>query len=713
MDKLYKFTTVCILAMLGLLLMPAVAMAEETETEKQPAFPGAEGYGRYVTGGRGGKVYHVTTLEDGTQEGTLRYAVKQSGIRTVVFDVSGTIHLTSALSIVNPNITIAGQTAPGDGICVADYPFSISANNVIIRYMRFRLGNKNVTLDGADGWDGLGATDKSNIIVDHCSVSWSIDECLSFVGCENTTVQWCIVSQSLKNSGHSKGSHGYGGNWGGAKASYHHNLMIHHDSRTPRLGPRYTTQLREQMDMRNNVIYNYGGNGCYGGEAMKVNIVNNYYKPGPATKSGSYQYRIAGLGIRTNSYIATYPAYEPTLHVWGKYYVDGNANHKYSSILSDNWTKGIYEQINASANDGLYNDDVKDSIKLTEPLDFIYTTTHSASDAWTKVLEYAGASLSRDSHDSLMINDAKGGVATYTGSGNSKGIINSQDDNKPSGAGDDWSAWPTLNSTEAPADTDGDGMPDEWETANGLNPNDASDGPTVTDDGYTNLEHYLNSIVATITEAQNEGGTAMGGIETGSSEEAATTYQISGATYEGSTATTQWDFAGGFKITNVKTKAYATGKYNTVKFSRNTEYTLVIPDGMSVASVEVIGYSNVDGETAYIGEFNGTTYDATQYVYPSRTDVSGETDMVSYTITFDTPVSGSIAFKPQGQQVCWAFNVTLADAAGVKEIKTMKVNANDVYTVSGQLIKKNATSADISGLKKGIYIIGNKKQVIK
>jgi len=278
MDKLYKFTTVCILAMLGLLLMPAVAMAEETETEKQPAFPGAEGYGRYVTGGRGGKVYHVTTLEDGTQEGTLRYAVKQSGIRTVVFDVSGTIHLTSALSIVNPNITIAGQTAPGDGICVADYPFSISANNVIIRYMRFRLGNKNVTLDGADGWDGLGATDKSNIIVDHCSVSWSIDECLSFVGCENTTVQWCIVSQSLKNSGHSKGSHGYGGNWGGAKASYHHNLMIHHDSRTPRLGPRYTTQLREQMDMRNNVIYNYGGNGCYGGEAMKVNIVNNYYK---------------------------------------------------------------------------------------------------------------------------------------------------------------------------------------------------------------------------------------------------------------------------------------------------------------------------------------------------------------------------------------------------------------------------------------------------
>ena len=293
MKKLY---TVCLM-LVACLLMPSLAMSQHRES-----FPGAEGYGRYTTGGRGGKVYHVTTLEDNDQPGSFRYAVNQSGPRTIVFDVSGTIFLKSDLPLRNGNVTIAGQTAPGDGICIADRPFSINANNVIIRFMRFRVGNRFVNAGGDDGADGLGALDRSDIIVDHCSVSWSIDECLSFSGTKNTTVQWCIVSQSLKNAGHSKGAHGYGGNWGGSGSSYHHNLIAHHDSRTPRLGPRPTTQLDERMDMRNNVIYNFGGNGCYGGEGMNVNMVNNYYKPGAATKSGKYQTRIAGLGARTLSY---------------------------------------------------------------------------------------------------------------------------------------------------------------------------------------------------------------------------------------------------------------------------------------------------------------------------------------------------------------------------------------------------------------------------
>ncbi len=304
--------------------------------------------------------------------------------------MSGTIHLNSALNITG-NTTVAGQTAPGDGICIADYPVGVKGNNVIVRYMRFRLGNKHVLKDGADGWDALGGMDQERIMIDHCSVSWSIDECCSFLGNKNTTLQWSIVSQSLVNSGHTKGNHGYGGNWGGAGASFHHNLVAHHASRTPRLGPRATTQLDERMDMRNNVIYNFGGNGCYGGEGMKVNIVNNYYKPGPGSPTDKKGKRIAGIGIRTNKYIDTYPVYAPALHLWGKYYVTGNVNPKYADVTKDNWTYGIYAQINGDDCDGTYTATTKDTIKINEPIPFIATTTHTAEKAYEKVLAYAGA----------------------------------------------------------------------------------------------------------------------------------------------------------------------------------------------------------------------------------------------------------------------------------------------------------------------------------
>lgn len=474
-----------------------------------PAFPGAEGHGRYTTGGRGGTVYHVTTLEDTGLKGSLRYAVVQKGTRTIVFDVAGTIFLKSTLKIANDNITIAGQTAPGQGVCIAGWPVSVSANNVIIRYLRFRMGNESGMEE-----DALGGWSKKNIIVDHCSISWSVDECCSLYGSDNLTLQWCIISESLRTAGHEKGSHGYGGNWGGARASYHHNLLAHHDSRAPRLGPKAGTQTREYVDLRNNVIYNWSGNGCYGGEGMKVNIVNNYYKPGPATKStatsSKVRYRIAGIGIRTASYVTKYPDFAPMKHVWGKYYVSGNVIEGYPDVTNDNWTKGIYEQIDNNSCDGLYTQMTKDTIKLLSPLETDVITTHTANQALGRVLLYAGCSLARDEIDARIVRETEYGMATYTGSISSDaakkpGLIDLPNDVKPSGAA---SAWPELSDggvTDAElVDTDGDGIPDVWEDSHGLNKNSAADGKAVNSEGYTNLEVYMNSLVAGITENQNK-----------------------------------------------------------------------------------------------------------------------------------------------------------------------------------------------------------------
>lgn len=479
-----------------------------------PAFPGAEGFGRYTTGGRGGAVYHVTNLND-SGEGSFRDACGKSGARTIVFDVSGTIYLKSELKLNRGDVTIAGQTAPGDGICIADYPFVISANNVIIRFLRFRLGNRNVAYHEGDG---LGGMDKQNIIVDHCSVSWSVDECLSVYGSKNITVQWCLVSQSLVNSGHSKGAHGYGGNWGGSGASYHHNLLAHHVSRTPRLGPRPGTQTDERMDMRNNVIYNWAGEGCYGGEGMNVNIVNNYYQPGPgtATRSTTIQQRIASIGIRTSSYThhdtSSPNQWDKMWHVWGKFFVDGNVNTKFSEVTNDNWTYGIYNQIDNSKVDGTYNDQVKQDMHLNSPIPFVITTTHTAEKAYEKVLLYAGASLHRDALDELIVSDTRLGVASVTGSNNASGYINSQDDLSGFITGED-SPWPTLTQTEVPTDTDGDGMPDAWEDSHGLDKNNPDDRNITTEEGYTQLENYLNALVEEVTQAQNEDGVEMGETE--------------------------------------------------------------------------------------------------------------------------------------------------------------------------------------------------------
>lgn len=691
------------------LMLSAVALPSDAQDvrEKQLAFPGAEGFGRYVTGGRGGKVYHVTNLND-SGEGSLRDALSKSGFKIIVFDVSGTIHLESALSI-SGNTTIAGQTAPGDGICLADYPVAVKGSNVIVRYMRFRLGNKHVLVDGADGWDGFGGLDHENIIIDHCSVSWSIDECCSFLGNKNTTLQWCLVAQSLVNAGHSKGNHGYGGNWGGSGASFHHNLLVHHTSRTPRLGPRPTTQLDERMDMRNNVIYNFGGNGCYGGEGMTVNIVNNYYKPGPGTPTDKKGYRIAGIGVRTNEYVTTYPAYAPALHLWGKYYVTGNYNTKYSNVNDDNWTYGVINQVDASACDGTFTAKTKDTIKLESPMPFVATTTHTAADAYERVLSYAGASLSRDSFDELMVSDTRNGKATYTGKGLSKGFVNSQNDNKPADAAADWSAWPTLSGTTAPLDSDGDGMPDAWETANGLKPDDPTDGAEVADNGYTNVENYLNSLVDDITKAQNAGGELMGDIETvgGGSSVA---YEIS----PGTATDENWNFKDGFSVT-APGKDYATGKnsgttFTGIKYSRNFTYTLNIPDGISIDAVEFTGYCNNGtntGQTAYVSLLGSRNLEAGLYSFPP----TEEAKTATHRIGLDTPATGEMPFRFGGDnQVVMNMTLISGTTTGIEDVTSVAPATldNRIYTLDGRYVGN-----DLRTLGKGIYIVNHKKVVVR
>ncbi len=673
----------------GLTLLLVFSMAAAAQSEKLPAFPGAEGFGRYVTGGRGGSVYHVTNLND-SGTGSLRWALTQSGTKTIVFDVSGTIHLQSALNI-GSNTTIAGQTAPGDGICVADYPCAIKGNNVIVRYMRFRLGNKNVTKEGGDGWDGFGGFDRKDWMIDHCSVSWSIDECLSVLGNKNTTVQWCLVAQSLVNSGHSKGAHGYGGNWGGSGASFHHNLIAHHGSRTPRLGPRPTTQLDERMDYRNNVIYNFGGYGCYGGEGMKVNIVNNYYKPGPGSPTGAKGMRIAGIGIRTNEYVTTYPAYAPALHLWGKYYVTGNVNSQYSQVTNDNWTYGMYNQIDASGCDGTYTAATRDSIKIDQPIDFILTTTHTAQKAYEKVLDYSGASLHRDTFDEMIVGDTRNGLASHTGSGLSSGFVNSQDDNKPSGAGDDWSAWPTLNSTTAPADTDNDGMPDEWEDAHGLDKNNASDGNLSGDGGYTNLEVYLNTLVREITADQNADGEQQGNIEN---------KQISGdSDQEGKTTV-------------------ATGSVNwpmtTGKEGQSAEYDDDVRPYLGVNSIETgstLTYAGTQKLT------DGTTITKFQ---PSINNEATANDNNAVSFTFS--IADKYYFRPTKIEIksvrCGtdggAIDISWKNSLGTTSLETMLTpERNNNFTTSAytDILSDVASTSGSCSLVVNIYKLGNTKQI--
>ncbi len=448
-------------------------------SDETKAFPSAEGFGMNTTGGRGGKVLFVTNLND-DGAGSFRRAINTSGARYILFKVSGTIQLKSSLSVNIGNLTIAGQTAPGDGICIAGYPFSINADNVIIRFMRFRLGDiNNVEADG------LESRFHKNIIIDHCSVSWSVDECLSFYGNENTTIQWTFVTESLRSSVHSKGNHGYGGIWGGKYASFHHNLIAHHDSRNPRLGEPAgdVFALTDLVDLRNNVIYNWGGNSAYGGEAMNVNIVNCYYKPGPASKNTS---RIISIDKNTDSST-------PIYNKWGKYYIRGNVMEGNASVTNNNWKYGVENQFNSKY--GTLTQSELDQINISEPHNINNNVvTHTAQEAYEKVLEVGGASLARDVNDKRIVREVENKNYTFSGSaGSTNGLIDSQKD---------VGGWPALNSATYPTDSSGDGMPDAWKESMKLSVSANNPNGNELSTAYDNIEVYINSLVKEIVEKQ-------------------------------------------------------------------------------------------------------------------------------------------------------------------------------------------------------------------
>jgi len=418
-----------------------------------PAFPGAEGFGKYVTGGRGGKVYSVTNLND-DGPGSLRDAIEKKEPRIIVFAISGTIKLKSQLDIKHGDLTMAGQSAPGDGICIRDYSVRINADNVIVRYMRFRMGDETKFQN-----DAVYGMRHKNIIIDHCSMSWSTDECASFYDNENFTMQWCILAESLNASVHEKGEHGYGGIWGGMGASFHHNLLADHNSRNPRFcGSRYHKQpAREIVDFRNNVIFNWGINSSYAGERGNHNMINNFYKPGPATPKS-----------KANRIVNPWQPY-------GKFFVNGNAMYGDPAVTANNWTGGV--QFDKSDN--------TDSVFMDKPVPVAPIETQSPREAYERVLKKAGASLKRDAVDMRIIQEVESGKAPYGKEKN--GIIDSQKD---------VGGWPELKSSSALPDSDQDGMPDAWEIDHKLDPKSENDASTFTiHKQYTNIEVYLNSIV--------------------------------------------------------------------------------------------------------------------------------------------------------------------------------------------------------------------------
>lgn len=443
--------------------------------EKQLAFPGAEGYGKYATGGRGGKVAIVTNLQD-DGAGSFRQALAAypNEPLTVVFQVSGIIDLVTPLVLKRSNVTVAGQTAPGDGICLKGNSFIINGanksnnhGNIIIRYIRSRPGS-----NYSKGVYGLDIENAHDVIIDHCSFSWANEECVAAYDVKNITIQWCIISEGLYEAGHHKGHRSYGGVWGGQYASFHHNLFAHLNNRTVRFNGARAHDTIAIVDYRCNVNYNWGSaNACYGGDikipggVSHVNIVNNYYQPGPATAD-------------TLKFVHALYAKNPTNSV-GQWFVAGNYMAGNKELTKDNWLGVDLAELPEESRSQAKSDTVFAVMRIAN--------NEIAKEAYKTVLAGAGATLpKRDATDARVVYEVQHKIASGKGVFGKAGIIDS-----PAAV----EGWAVYNQGTVLADTDADGMPDAYEKLNKLSPTMSADGNAVTASGYTNLEVYLNSLV--------------------------------------------------------------------------------------------------------------------------------------------------------------------------------------------------------------------------
>lgn len=717
-----------------LILIMAIALNAIAQFQSAPAFPGAEGHGRFVTGGRGGEIRHVTNLNN-SGAGSFREAVKGDAKKIVVFDVGGVIALEANLSI-GANTTILGQTAPAPGITLRYYTVNPGANN-IIRFLRIRRGQERSVDDGADAST---QRQRTGIIFDHCSFSWSIDEVASFYDNNNFTMQWCTIAESLTNAGHNKGAHGYGGIWGGKLASFHHNMIAHVSNRGPRFnGARYgwtgytanreyntykwTNPVEaENVDFRNCVMYNAQGT-CYGGPGGgQINIVNNYFKAGPSGNGNQERITLVTVSSSGNS-DSKHPEY---YGMTSRYFIQGNTTHTTTGKKTTNrdWNGVSYDsgviyegsEVYSKDENDLYPESVPSitrngvkyvKIKMDTEAPSGYVTTHTAEKAYEKVLKYVGASYNRDEVDARYVEEATNGTATYTGSvTGKKGLVDVVADVKGYTEKDFGTGLRPAN-----YDTDEDGMPDEWETKWGLDPNNPADAKKFSMDPkgyYTNLEMYANSIVEEIMKDGSSEGDAnfeeywpelkVIEQETPSGEDV--TLYLGQSTYKAGTPTTTYNFeTNGYTvtITNTAGKNYSTGKEDGIKYSANAQYTVNIPTGLVVKEVVFKGYDNYADVDAYVAEVDGQAFGETDYVFPQKNGSN-------YILTeqkIPTDAWGTMTFTPKGKQVVWAITLNCTKATDAKNVKAEQKKKNsNIYNITGQQVSKQ---------HKGIIIKDGKK----